>query len=109
MVCEIGRAHDEDPLFARDERSTLHRLGGEDGADALIIPLNEDNPTLGTLIPPQQPGDRSPRIEVSFGVNEGRLRSPAAQPTSIWVKKDARDATLKKRTTSKSARMRTLA
>lgn len=72
VVCEIGRAHDEDPLFAWDERGKLHRLGGKDGADALVVPLNADNPTLGTLTPPHKPGDTSPRLEVSFGVNADR-------------------------------------
>ncbi|MDD9938213.1 MAG: Hsp70 family protein [Myxococcales bacterium] len=72
VVCEIGRAHDEDPLFAWDERGKLHRLGGDHGSDALVVPLNADNPTLGTLAPPHQPGDTSPRLEVSFGINADR-------------------------------------
>jgi len=71
VVCELGRAHDEDPTFAWDDRGTLHRLGkGE--PQALIVPLNEDNPTLGTLDPPQSPGDTRPRLEIAFGVDDNR-------------------------------------
>jgi molecular chaperone DnaK (HSP70) len=71
VVCEIGRAHDQDRSFAWDERGKLHRLGGG-GQDAIVVPLNEDNPTLGVLDPPHTPGDARPRLEVSFGVNADR-------------------------------------
>ena len=38
----------------------------------VVVPLNESNPTLGTLDPPHSPRDRRPRLEVSFSVNEDR-------------------------------------
>ena len=38
----------------------------------MVVPLNESNPALGTLNPPHQPGDRTPRLDIQFGVNEER-------------------------------------
>ena len=36
------------------------------------MPLNDANPTLGTLNPPHPPSDRSPRLDLSFGVSDER-------------------------------------
>jgi hypothetical protein len=72
VICEIGRAHDEDPTFAWDQRGQLHRMGSEGAPERIIVALNEDNPTLGQLDPPHAPGDTRARLEVSFGVSEDR-------------------------------------
>ena len=47
-----------------------YKLDGSDGR--LVVPLNESNPALGFLDPPHHPGDRSPRLDVRFGVDEDR-------------------------------------
>lgn len=57
--------------FAWDADGQLQRAGG-DALEPIIVPLNADNPTLGTLDPPHQPKDRAPRLEISFGVDENR-------------------------------------
>lgn len=74
LVCEVGRNHDEERRFTWDAAGELRKLGGRsDGeGDPIVVPLNEDQPTLGTLDPPHQPGDRRPRLEVAFGVDAGR-------------------------------------
>jgi molecular chaperone DnaK (HSP70) len=70
VICEVsGRGSSR--KFGWDAEGQVHRLGaGED--DVLIVPLNESSPTLGLLDPPHPPGDRRPRLNVSFGVNENR-------------------------------------
>jgi molecular chaperone DnaK (HSP70) len=70
VVCEIGRAPEKERSFGWDEAGNLHRLDEEDGS--LVVPLNESNPALGFLDPPHHPGDRSPRLDVRFGVDEDR-------------------------------------
>ncbi|MFO0745788.1 MAG: Hsp70 family protein [Myxococcota bacterium] len=75
VLCEIGRAEPEERRFAWDEAGQLKKLGGRDdkaGQDQVIVPLNASNPTLGELDPPHQPGDRTPRLEIAFGVNADR-------------------------------------
>lgn len=71
VICELGRGHG-DRKFQWDEQGQLHKTGGKDEDAALVIPLNESNPTLGYLRPPHPPGDKRPRLEISFGVNEDR-------------------------------------
>lgn len=70
VVCEIGRAPERDRSFGWDESGKLHRLDELDGN--LVVPLNESNPALGFLDPPHHPGDRSPRLDVRFGVDQDR-------------------------------------
>jgi len=74
VIAEIGSADSEDRRFSWDRAGQLHKIGGENpGSGApLVVPLNEQNPTLGTLDPPHPPGDRTPRLEISFGVNADR-------------------------------------
>lgn len=73
IVCELGTNEDE-RRFAWDDQGRLHKLGGKDGSGkkTLAVRLNETNPALGTLNPPHSPSDRTPRLEVSFGVNSER-------------------------------------
>lgn len=68
IVCEIGESLGSDQTFIWDNRGKLHSVTG--GSDKLIIPLNENDPTLGTLDPPHSPRDISARLEISFMINE---------------------------------------
>ena len=70
VVCEVGRARQGEQGFAFDEAGRVRKLECGDGK--LVVPLNESSPMMGTLNPPHQPGDRTPRLEVSFGVNADR-------------------------------------
>ena len=72
MVCELGRPDDGERTFSWDEGGKIHMLGGRDGSSKLVVPLNEANPTLGTLTPPHSPKDRQARLEISFSVNADR-------------------------------------
>jgi molecular chaperone DnaK (HSP70) len=74
VVCEIGGGGvDGERRFTWDAEGNLRKVGGTDGAaEAIIVPLNESNPTLGHLDPPHEPGDRRPRLEICFGVNADR-------------------------------------
>lgn len=69
VICEVGSAAGQEVAFGWDASGSLTKLEGE---DKLIVPLNESNPTLGTLVPPHAPTDRAPRLEIGFGVNEER-------------------------------------
>jgi molecular chaperone DnaK (HSP70) len=72
VVCEIGRAGDGH-RFLWDRGGALQRVedgSGEDGA--IVVPLNEADPTLGVLEPPHSPRDRRPRLEVAFSVDADR-------------------------------------
>lgn len=73
VVCEIGHDAVDGRRFVWDAQGTLHRVGegGGDG-EPIIVPLNDSDPTLGVLDPPQSPRDRRPRLEVAFGVNAER-------------------------------------
>ena len=72
VVAEVGRAEASERAFGFDERGQLHKLGGTGGSAALVVPLNEANPTLGTLNPPHAPSDKAARLEIAFFVNEDR-------------------------------------
>ena len=88
LICEIGRASEGNRTFVWDASGTLHKLGdprGKDTSEATIVPLNESNPTLGYLDPPHPPGDRGPRLEVSFSVNEDRWL--CATVIDLWSKR----------------------
>ncbi len=69
IVCEIGKKHGIHQEFVWDEKGKLHSLEDTD-TKQLIVPLNEDNPTLGYLDPPHYPSEKNPRVEISFMVNE---------------------------------------
>ena len=74
VIAEIGQAEPNERRFAWDEAGALKKLGGEGPAvtDKVVVPLNADNPTLGELDPPHEPGDKRPRLEIAFGVNAER-------------------------------------
>lgn len=71
VICELGRAWAGEDRLAHDTEGRLHRLSATSDRP-LVVPLNASNPTLGTLSPPHPPGDRTPRLELAFGVNEDR-------------------------------------
>ena len=83
VVCELTVPGGGDRRFAWDTEGVLHKVGGE-GAPAshtpISVPLNESNPALGHLSPPHRPGDRTPRLDIAFGVNVDR-----------WLCADVRD------------------
>ena len=68
VVCEISRSNGS-RRFSWDGSGALRIM---DKDEAVVVPLNAANPTLGTLDPPHPPGDRKPRLDVSFGVDENR-------------------------------------
>ena len=68
VVCEISRTNGS-RRFSWDEAGALRIM---DKDEAVVVPLNASNPTLGTLDPAHPPGDRKPRLDVSFGVDENR-------------------------------------
>ncbi len=70
VICELGSPPDERWALGWDASGQLHELRGE-GA-RLVVPLNDKDPTLGHLDPPHPPGDRSPRLELAFGVSGDR-------------------------------------
>lgn len=72
IICEVARADGGDRQFVWDAAGDLQKVGGTSGKAEVVVPLNESSPTLGYLDPPQDPGDRRPRLEVSFGVNADR-------------------------------------
>ncbi|MES2638477.1 MAG: Hsp70 family protein [Myxococcota bacterium] len=69
VVYEIGGHGGDARRFGWDAAGALHVL--HDG-DRVVVPLNEANPTLGTLDPPHAPSDKRPRLELAFGVNANR-------------------------------------
>lgn len=72
VVCEMGRKHLLDQEFVWDEKGDLHLLKNGENGKQLIIPLNEEDPTLGYLEPPHAPSEKRARIELSFMINEDR-------------------------------------
>ena len=74
VIAEIGQAEPDERRFAWDESGSLKKLGGqgESATEQIVVPLNADNPTLGELEPPHEPGDKRPRLEIAFGVNAER-------------------------------------
>jgi hypothetical protein len=72
VICEIERGDAAERRFVWDAAGDLHKLGGTDGKNEVIVPLNASSPTLGYLDPPHPPDDRRPRLEISFGVNAER-------------------------------------
>jgi len=74
VICEVGDARNGDERrFGWDASGRLHSLGAQSAAsEPYVVKLNDSNPALGYLSPPHDPGDRRPRLEVSFGVNAER-------------------------------------
>ena len=73
VVCEIGGASEGGRRFVWDAAGNLFKVGGDGKANGkVVVPLNDANPTLGTLDPPHSPRDRRPRLDVRFGVDENR-------------------------------------
>ncbi len=72
VVAEVGKADANERAFGFDGQGKLHKLGGEGGSASLVVPLNDANPTLGTLNPPHAPGDKAARLEIAFFVNDDR-------------------------------------
>jgi molecular chaperone DnaK (HSP70) len=68
IICEIGSRQAGELAWDADGR--LRRVHSED--DRVVVKLNERNPALGQLDPPHPPRDRSPRLEISLGVNADR-------------------------------------
>ncbi|MCA9539395.1 MAG: Hsp70 family protein [Myxococcales bacterium] len=71
VVCEIAGGADE-RKFIWDADGNLHRVGQHQKHAPIVVPLNETNPALGFLDPPHPPGDRTPRLDIAFGVDENR-------------------------------------
>jgi hypothetical protein len=74
VVAEVGHTGGE-RRFAWDAEGNVRRVGGAGSPSIdtpLVVPLNASNPTLGRLEPAHQPGDRTPRLEIRFGVNADR-------------------------------------
>lgn len=73
VICELGRHRQEVDEFVWDAQGKLHKAGDDtEPGGRLVIPLNEQDPTLGRLDPPHQPSDRKARLEIAFGINEDR-------------------------------------
>ncbi len=72
VICEVARGDGTERRFVFDASGDLHKVGGTDGKEQVIVPLNASSPTLGYLEPPHDPKDRRPRLEISFGVNAER-------------------------------------
>jgi molecular chaperone DnaK (HSP70) len=75
VIVELGRGG-EDQRFVWDGSGRLHRISGGEatgaGGETVVVPLNENAPTLGELHPPHSPRDKKPRLEISFGVDAER-------------------------------------
>ena len=73
VICELGRDGDAERKFMWDENGQLHRIDQESAdGQPVVVPLNESNPTLGTIDPPHSPRDKRPRLDVSFFINADR-------------------------------------
>lgn len=72
VVCEIGQAGSSSRRFVWDASGDLHKSGGSNGDDRVIVPLNDHSPILGRLEPPHPPRDRKARLQVAFGVDTNR-------------------------------------
>lgn len=69
VICEVARPR-QGARFVRDHHGGLHQAG--DGRAPVVVPLNKSEPFLGRLDPPHEPGDRKPRLELSFTVDADR-------------------------------------
>ena len=85
VICEIGADSGEERRFHWDAQGGLHKIGGNGEGGAIVVPLNEANPTLGYLKPAHAPSDKRPRLQIEFGVNDDRWL--AATVTDLRTKK----------------------
>jgi molecular chaperone DnaK (HSP70) len=70
VICEVGsRRNGQD--FYWDELGRL-KVVNSTTQNPVIIKLNADDPALGYLNPPHSPGERGPRLDISFSVDENR-------------------------------------
>ncbi|MEM8934016.1 MAG: Hsp70 family protein [Acidobacteriota bacterium] len=69
VICEVARPR-QGARFVRDHHGGLHRAGSDTAP--VVVPLNKSEPFLGRLDPPHEPGDRKPRLELSFAVDADR-------------------------------------
>jgi molecular chaperone DnaK len=73
VICEVARSDGHERRFVWDAAGDLHKVGGSEGGERqVVVPLNDASPTLGYLDPPHPPGDKTPRLEIAFGVNAER-------------------------------------
>ncbi len=72
VICEVARGDGDERRFVWDAAGDLRKVGGSSGQGQVVVPLNEASPTLGYLDPPHRPGDRRPRLEITFAVNAER-------------------------------------
>jgi molecular chaperone DnaK (HSP70) len=72
VICEVDTGDGGERRFVWDAAGDLRKVGGSGGQERVVVPLNAASPTLGYLDPPHQPGDRRPRLEISFAVNGDR-------------------------------------
>lgn len=72
VICELSQRHSTHQAFTWDAHGRLYATGGTADQGPIVVPLNEDNPTLGTLDPPHPPFDRAARLDVRFGVSAER-------------------------------------
>lgn len=72
VICELSQRRSRFQELAWDAQGLLHTLGDASDSSPVVVPLNEQNPALGTLTPPHMPGDTQARLEVSFGINSDR-------------------------------------
>ncbi|HIE53088.1 MAG TPA: Hsp70 family protein [Armatimonadetes bacterium] len=72
VICEISRASGTQKRLIWGPDGRLRVPGPEGEVPTAIVPLNRDNPTLGTLNPPHPPHEREARLRVGFGVNADR-------------------------------------
>jgi molecular chaperone DnaK len=71
VICEISQGG-PGRNFAWDAGGQLHRFSADDAGEELVVKLNEANPALGYLDPPQSPSDNRPRLEVALGIDRRR-------------------------------------
>ncbi len=67
VICELGPTPGQAQLgFDAEGRARLA------GAQRMVVPLNERDPTMGTLNPPHPPGEVGARLDLALGVNADR-------------------------------------
>jgi molecular chaperone DnaK (HSP70) len=69
VVCEVGRSDAGRMKLHFDEGGRLRKLAE---GDAVIVPLNEHQPTLGVLDPPHAPNDQRARLRLSLSLDAER-------------------------------------
>lgn len=72
VICELSQRHSTHQAFTWDAHGRLHASDASSENGPIVVPLNDENPTLGTLDPPHQPFDRAARLDVRFGVSAER-------------------------------------